>query len=126
MRTTSCNWPKVGRSRWKIENEVFNTLKNQGYHIEHNFGHGHNHRSSNFFILNLLAFLVHQILEITDGMYQQLRADFTSRKDFWNQLRYTIRILVFRDWSHLIAYLIDPPMIVPPIASGRANRGQPA
>jgi hypothetical protein len=105
---------KVGRSRWKIENEVFNTLKNQGYHIEHNFGHGQNHLSSNFFILNLLAFLVHQILEITDGMYQQLRADFTSRKDFWNQLRYTIRILVFRDWAHLIAYLIDPPMIMPP------------
>jgi hypothetical protein len=28
------------RSRWKIENEGFNTLKNQGYHLEHNFGHG--------------------------------------------------------------------------------------
>ena len=27
-----------GRARWKIENETFNTLKNQGYHIEHNFG----------------------------------------------------------------------------------------
>jgi hypothetical protein len=23
------------RARWKIENETFNTLKNQGYHIEH-------------------------------------------------------------------------------------------
>jgi hypothetical protein len=31
---------KGGRARWKIENETFNTLKNQGYHIEHNFGHG--------------------------------------------------------------------------------------
>ncbi|MCP4757305.1 MAG: transposase, partial [Proteobacteria bacterium] len=31
---------KGARSRWKIENECFNTLKNQGYHIEHNFGHG--------------------------------------------------------------------------------------
>ena len=27
-----------GRARWKVENETFNTLKNQGYHIEHNFG----------------------------------------------------------------------------------------
>ena len=25
-----------GRARWKIENETFNTLKNQGYDIEHN------------------------------------------------------------------------------------------
>src|SRR5262249_16547409 len=24
-----------GRARWKIENETFNTLKNQGYHFEH-------------------------------------------------------------------------------------------
>ena len=29
-----------GRCRWKIENECFNTLKNQGYNIEHNYGHG--------------------------------------------------------------------------------------
>ena len=29
-----------GRSRWKIENETFNTLKNQGYQFGHNFGHG--------------------------------------------------------------------------------------
>lgn len=27
-----------GRARWKIENETFNTLKNQGYNFEHNYG----------------------------------------------------------------------------------------
>ena len=27
---------KAGRARWKIENETFNTLKNQGYHFAHN------------------------------------------------------------------------------------------
>ena len=30
----------IARSRWKIENETFNTLKNQGYHLEHSYGHG--------------------------------------------------------------------------------------
>jgi len=35
-----------GRARWRIENETFNTLKNQGYHFEHNFGHGEQHLSS--------------------------------------------------------------------------------
>ena len=34
---------KAGRSRWKIENETFNTLKNLGYHFEHNYGHGEDH-----------------------------------------------------------------------------------
>ena len=27
---------KGGRCRWHIENQTFNTLKNQGYNIEHN------------------------------------------------------------------------------------------
>jgi len=40
---------RCGRCRWKIENEVFNTLKNHGYYIEHNYGHGEKHLSMNFF-----------------------------------------------------------------------------
>ncbi|OAD22725.1 hypothetical protein THIOM_001459 [Candidatus Thiomargarita nelsonii] len=34
---------RAGRARWKIENETFNTLKNQGYNLEHNYGHGKQH-----------------------------------------------------------------------------------
>ena len=29
-----------GRTRWKIENEGFNVMKNDGYEFEHNFSHG--------------------------------------------------------------------------------------
>jgi hypothetical protein len=58
---------KAGRARWIIENE---TLKNQGYHLEHNFGHGSQHLSNNFFVLDLLAFSFHQILELCDRGYQ--------------------------------------------------------
>ena len=106
---------KAGRCRWKIENETFNTLKNQGYHIEHNFGHGKMHLSMVFFLLNLLAFYVHQILDLTDLYYQRLRYEkFTSRKEFWNQLRCTFRILLFRNWEHMFRYLLDPPPLQPP------------
>jgi hypothetical protein len=31
------------RAWWKIENENNNVLKNCGYHLEHNFGHGEKH-----------------------------------------------------------------------------------
>ena len=31
---------RAGRARWKVENETLNTLKNQGYNAEHNYGHG--------------------------------------------------------------------------------------
>ncbi len=40
------NLMQIMRARWRIENETFNTLKNQGYHFEHHFGHGHNHLST--------------------------------------------------------------------------------
>lgn len=69
---------KIGR-RWKIENETFNTLKNQGYHIEHNYGHGKNHLSFNFFLLNLLAFFMHQAFELTYLPYQHLRKSSAVR-----------------------------------------------
>ena len=106
---------KGGRARWKIENETFNTLKNQGYHIEHNFGHGQQNLSMIFFTLNLLAFYVHQILELTDRLYYRVRyTKFTSRKEYWNQLRCTIRILIFPRWESLLTFILDPESGIPP------------
>jgi hypothetical protein len=106
---------KGGRARWKIENETFNTLKNQGYHLEHNFGHGHHNLSIIFFMVNLLAFYIHQILDLTDSLYQKVRyTKFTSRKEFWNQLRCTIRILIFPHWQSLMLFIWDPEKGIPP------------
>lgn len=105
---------KGGRARWKIENEAFNTLKNQGYHLEHNFGHGEKHLSYNLLLFNFLAFYTHQILELSDVHYQQCRGKFTSRKEFWNQLRCTIRILIFRSFDSLLNFIIDPESGIPP------------
>jgi Transposase DDE domain len=53
-----------GRARWKIENETFNTLKNQGYEFEHNFGHGYKNLSVNFSCLMMLTFLFDQLQEL--------------------------------------------------------------
>jgi hypothetical protein len=100
---------KGGRARWKIENENFNTLKNLGYHAEHNFGHGQKHASFNFFLFILIAFFMHQILELSDPLFRQCRAKFSARKEYWNQLRCTIRILVFSNWEHLLKFIISPP-----------------
>ena len=102
------------RARWKIENETFNTLKNQGYHIEHNYGHGQKNLSMIFFMLNLLAFYTHQVLELTDLLYQRCRQEFTSRKEFWNQIRCTFRFMVFKDWETMLEQIIGPPDFMPP------------
>ncbi|MBF0467191.1 MAG: transposase [Nitrospirae bacterium] len=111
IRVTEYNVQELvrgGRSRWKIENETFNTLKNHGYHIEHNFGHGKKNLSVNFFLLNLLAFFVHQIFELTDALYQKCRGTYSSRRAFWEGLKNAIIILIFPDWQTLLQRLIDP------------------
>lgn len=105
---------KAGRARWKIENEAFNTLKNQGYHLEHNFGHGERHLAYNLLLFNFLAFFMHQIFELSDLLYQKCRSKFTSRKEFWNQLRCTIRILIFPSFESLLKFIIDPESGIPP------------
>lgn len=103
-----------GRAKWKIENEAFNTLKNQGYHLEHNFGHGDKYLSYNLLLFNFLAFFMHQIFELSDLFYQKCRSKFTSRKEFWNQLRCTIRILVFPSFESLLKFIINPDEGIPP------------
>ncbi len=99
---------KAGRAKWKIENENFNTLKNQGYHAEHNFGHGKKNLSFNFFLIILMAFFMHQIIELADPLFKKARAKFSARKEFWNQLRCTIRIIIFRNWESLLQFIISP------------------
>ena len=99
---------RIGRCRWKIENETFNTLKNQGYHIEHNFGHGVKHLSFNFFLLNLLAFFMHQIFELADTMYKALREKFGSKRNLWDHLRASLNIVIFPDWEIFFQRLLTP------------------
>jgi len=97
-----------GRCRWKIENECFNTLKNQGYNIEHNYGHGAANLCFNFFLLTLLAFYFHQIFEMTCYLYQSCREKFGSKRHMWETLRAYIKIIVFETWEHLLDFALTP------------------
>ena len=83
----------AGRSRWRIENENNNVLKNHGYHLEHNFGHGQQYLSSFLLTLNLLAFLFHTVLEFVDTRYRLLRQTLGSRRTFFNDLQTLSRYL---------------------------------
>jgi Transposase DDE domain len=78
---------RAGRARWKIENETFNTLKNQGYHFEHNYGHGEQHLSVVFALLMMLAFLVDQVQQLCDPLFQAVWLKLGSKRLLWEQLR---------------------------------------
>lgn len=77
----------VARSRWKVENETFNTLKNQGYHLEHNYGHGKKYLATNFAMLTMLAFLVDQITQHLDHYFKRVWDKFGSKKLTWQKVR---------------------------------------
>lgn len=83
----------VGRSRWKIENETFNTLKNQGYHLEHNYGHGKQYLASNLAIITFLAFLVDQIAQHLDENFQKAWQKLGSKKLFWKKVQQVFDLL---------------------------------
>ncbi len=76
-----------GRARWKIENETFNTLKNQGYHFEHNYGHGYRHLAVVFATLMMLAFLVDQVQQKCNPLFRQAWAKKGSKRALWEALR---------------------------------------
>jgi hypothetical protein len=70
---------ECGRTRWKIENEYHNVLKRRGYNLSHNFGHGKNHASELFCLLNVLSYLPHGIQDLADEEYRKARASFGRR-----------------------------------------------
>ena len=76
-----------GRARWKIENETFNTLKNQGYHFEHNFGHGNKNLSVVFALLMMLAFLVDQIQQLACSLFQAVWKKIGRKIRLWEHIR---------------------------------------
>jgi hypothetical protein len=90
----------TGRGRWKIENEQFNTHKNGGYHLEHNFGHGQKTLATVFYFLNLLAFVAHRVLERSDAVYRRCRQLWPLR-DIWASLKERFRSIVYESWPEM-------------------------
>ena len=107
----------AGRARWKSENENNNILKNYGYHLEHNFGHGEQYLSMILVLLNLLAFLMHTVLDLCDHIYQRLRTHLRVRKTFFNDLRTLTHYLYFEgdqllNFMYVQLELDQPPATV--------------
>jgi hypothetical protein len=96
---------RAGRGRWKIENETFNTLKNQGYHFEHNYGHGYLNLATVLALLMLLAFTVDQIQQHCWKLFQQVRAGLRTKAKLWDSLRSLFKVLIFRTMTALYQYL---------------------
>ncbi|NJL77326.1 MAG: transposase [Saprospiraceae bacterium] len=99
---------RIGRARWKIENETFNTLKNQGYHFEHNYGHGYKHLCNILALLMLLAFLIDQIVQAADKIFIRIETKIKTKIRLWTDMQALFRTTVFNSFLELftkIAFL---------------------
>ena len=110
-----------GRARWKIENESFNVLKNHGYELEHNFGHGQKFLAMTLAALNLLAFAWHTVLDLLEPPWQAAREAAAKRTSFFAHILMLTAYVVFPSWE-----------VTPPIphdlhypARARKKPGQP-
>jgi hypothetical protein len=95
-----------GRTRWKIENETLNTLKNQDYHLEHNYGHGQQHLSLVFVLLMMLAFLVDQVQQLASSLFQAVLKKEGSRKRLWDHMRALFYTLPFSSLDDIFRALL--------------------
>jgi hypothetical protein len=99
--------------------ESFNILKNNGYHLEHNFGHGKQNLAMLFAAMNLLAFAMHTVCDCLVDLWVKARKAKRSRKRFFEHIRTITAYLVFPDWRSLMTTLINskpPPEIEKQIA----------
>ena len=94
-----------GRSRWKVENETFRTLKH-GYGLNHNYGHGEENFSMNAFLMATLVFLIEQIFELKNKLYKKAVEVYKYKSHLWDIIRSAYIWRSWDNWKHLLEFLI--------------------
>lgn len=105
----------AGRARWKIENGSFNVMKNHGYELEHNFGHGKRFLAMTFAALNLLAFAWHNLLDLLEPPWKAAREKRAVRAAFFADIETLTRFIVFPSWQSLLDTILSaniPPHLL--------------
>jgi hypothetical protein len=116
-----------GRARWRIENETFNTLKNQGYHFEHNFGHGSKNLSVVMALLMLAAFLIDQVQQKCNPLFQAARKKKGPKCALWEEVRHlfaTFEVSSMREVYEAIAFGFQRPKLKVLIEQSQGKAGQ--
>lgn len=98
---------RAGRARWRIENETFNTLKNQGYNLGHNYGLGDKHLSAIFAYLTMLAFLVDQLQQLCCPIFQAARDKCRSKGDLWENIRSFFHHFIVPSMEYILRAIAD-------------------
>ena len=98
---------RAGRARWKIENETFNTLKNQGYNFEHNYGHGKQNLATILALLMFLALTVDQMVQRCWRLFRQVRGGLRTKAKLWESVRSLFKVQFFPTMDALYRQIAD-------------------
>jgi hypothetical protein len=98
---------RAGRARWKIENETFNTLKNQGYNFEHNYGHGKQNLATTLALMMFLAFTVDQMIQRCWRLFRQVRGGLRTKAKLWDMVRSLFKVQLFPSMDALYRQIAD-------------------
>lgn len=96
---------KGGRTRWKIENETFNTLKNHGYNLEHNYGHGKKNLSKNLIHMMFAAFMIDEIQKASCKKFKKVM-DKDRLKFLWESYKTIIKMFVIDSWETMYGLIL--------------------
>lgn len=107
---------RAARAQWKIENETFNTLKNQGYNFEHNYGLGQLYLSMVFVSLMMLAFLADQTQQLCCALFQAVWEKLGSKRALWQNMRslfdsFKLESMEMLYRALLYGFVRNPPVI---------------
>ncbi len=103
------------RARWKIENETFNTLKNQGYNFGHNYGLGKQHLTEVFVHLVMLAFLVDQIQQLCCPLFNAAWKKWKSKRSLWEKVRIHFHAFIIETMEDLYRSILDHRQVPLPL-----------
>jgi len=104
-----------GRARWKVENETFNTLKNQGYNYEHNYGLGEKYLSMLFVSLMMLTFLVDQVQQIACPLFRTAWEKADGKRQLWEKIRSAFYFFYVDSMKMIYRLIIKGPQTIKPI-----------
>ncbi|MCL2713068.1 MAG: ISNCY family transposase, partial [Alphaproteobacteria bacterium] len=84
---------------------------NNGYNLEHNFGHGKKHLAVMFAAMNMLAFAMHTLCDSVESPWIKARNAAGKRKRFFDAIRILTTYTVFPDWWALMTTIASgrPP-----------------
>jgi hypothetical protein len=97
---------KAGRTRWKIENETFNTLKNQGYNMEHSYGLGNKNLAAVLIKTMMLAFLVDQIQKGCCRLFQEALRICGTQIALWETIRSTYKFFILESMEIILKMIV--------------------